>query len=294
MISSAQLSLKHEKQLQSQKMEAYRHAFKEGMLVFNLILDYNQKQLLKTKQKDLDERLRAEQNMYFLQRTEDEINREKQYKQHFIKNSELQMRRGEAFVKALDGNSNSEIVEEGNIKIIKVPSNIMQIPAYKIKSNSPKFNMSVDQAGNYPKVLEDEKYNLETIRQMQYRKALESQMKDRAKSNESFDKIGHSRRIKSQVEIGKNTHQGMAMIPGINSTSPLIKSNLSKIQGQTLDEHRRKMKKHIGSSYGGLVNIEPQSYEYKSYNESKRNANNYTQNSLSLSKSNRNSRSKFL
>lgn len=249
--------------------------------------------MLKSKQKDLDERLRAEQNMYFLQRAEEEINREKKYKQHFIKNSELQMRRGEAFVKALDGKSKPEVIEEGNIKLIKVPNNIMHSSAHKIMTNSPKLNKTVDQGSNYPQVLEDEKTNLESMRQMQYRKALESQIKDRAKSNESFDKIGQSRRIKSQVEISKTPHQRMAMIPGINSTSPLIKTNLSKIETQTLDEHRRKMKKHIGSNYGSFGNFEPQSYEYKSYNESKRAANNYSQNNLSLPKSSGNSRSKY-
>lgn len=34
LISSAQLSLKHEKQLQNKKLEAYRQAFKEGILEF--------------------------------------------------------------------------------------------------------------------------------------------------------------------------------------------------------------------------------------------------------------------
>lgn len=39
---------------------------------------------MKQKQIELDKRLKDEQNMMFLRRAEQEINKEKEYKQHFI------------------------------------------------------------------------------------------------------------------------------------------------------------------------------------------------------------------
>lgn len=56
----------------------------------------------------------------FIKRAQEEIEREKQFKQHFITNNNIQMIRSKALMESINGSHRSDpIVEEGDIKILR-------------------------------------------------------------------------------------------------------------------------------------------------------------------------------
>ena len=220
--------------------------------------------------------MRQEQNLLFLKRAQDEINREKEYKQHFIKYNEIQMRRNEALVKALDKGDTPVYGEEGDIKLINIPrySRSKNTSKLNTKPMSPNLNRTADE------IRDDKEYetnSLENVKRNQYRRVLETQIRERQLSGERFDKIGQSKKISDDVV--KSTNYGIAMIPGINSTSPFVQKPLRSGSEQTLDEHRRKMKKFIASGYGGFTSSNSP-YASKNYINQKRLMNNHSVGSL--------------
>lgn len=209
-----------------------------------IYIDYSLKQLAKHKQGDLAIRMKNEQNLLFLKRAEDEISKEKKFKEHFINFNALQMKRNQAYLNAITGSHKTETAEEGGIKLIKVP-NISKENSFKHVRNNYNINdkFHLDQVDNKfqnekQENLEIENRSLERVKQSQYRMALENQLKEK-----KLGRILEGQSGSRHAEAGENrSTQYISMIPGINSTSPLILKAQEKATDPTLDEHRRKMK----------------------------------------------------
>lgn len=188
--------------------------------------------------------MRNEQNLLFLKRAEEEIAKEKKFKEHFINFNALQMKRNEAYLNAITGSQKIEPIEERGIKLLKLPKVTKENTFKQVHSN---YNINdkihLDQADNRfqnekQDDMEIENRSLERVKQSQYRMALENQLKEK--------KLGNilERRSESRQADSSETSNGkyISMIPGINSTSPLILRAQEKDTDPALDEHRRKMK----------------------------------------------------
>ena len=118
-------------------MKFYYHRINKT--IYHYALDFNMKQMMRQKQKELDQRLKDEHNMLFLKRAEQEINREKEYKQRFIDWNRVQMIRSRAYLNSIGSYNDSD---NNNIKIIKLKRSNGGVPSNDFTNNRGNMNAS--------------------------------------------------------------------------------------------------------------------------------------------------------
>jgi hypothetical protein len=203
---------------------------------------------MKVKQKEVNNRIKDELNLMMLKRAQDEISKEKQYKEHFINFNNVQMKRSQALLHNLQGKPKNDSFEEDlNYRILRGHNRSVQIPKsssmHEIKNGIEYIDSgNNDYQSKQQYNMERDNENLDQFRRSQYKHALDEQLK--LKKVDGSNLMGKSRGF-GKAEGGRNDNGKMAMIPGINSTSPLIRKDRKVGVEQTLDEHRRKMKQFI-------------------------------------------------
>ena len=185
--------------------------------------------------------MKHELNILFRQNADEQIERENKFKERFIKWNDIQIRRNEELIRALGGKEkNRYAIHESESQRINMPeisnnhrgSNHTTLEKEQINDH--------DETDNYYWDKTQSKSDLEVLRRKQYRKVLDSQIKQRQSSYDNFAKVGE--RNPRDTGLIKSFQSRMAMIPGINSTSSFVSENHLKKNDQALDEHRRKMK----------------------------------------------------
>lgn len=196
--------------------------------------------------------------MLFLKRAEDEINKELAYKQQFINSNRLQMVRSQA----LKSKRENEVDKQNLPDVYSTEVQSAMLPRHGIKVKSKILSDSKIKNGHSLSLngpdnayqsfkqseMENENQDLESIKRDEYRKILENQIKERATGYNFFKPNERIRKRNNKSELASRSSGNISMIPGINSTSPFLQKTLDKRTNQTLDEHKRIMKKFVDSS----------------------------------------------
>ena len=188
--------------------------------------------MAKLQQKEVDKRLTQEHNMMFMKRAQDEVNKEIQYKEHFIRHNDKQMKRGQALLSNIYKKHGHTVTDNIDDKLIRVRqlNRSVQLPhntsVGDIKGGIKYIDVLNNEYQNMQKHnIEDDSKNIEHLRQTQYKDALDEQLRQK-RNNEIFDPLNITR---TQPFRSNKNGQGMAMIPGINSSSSLIQKEKDKI-----------------------------------------------------------------
>ncbi|CAI2387642.1 unnamed protein product [Moneuplotes crassus] len=245
LVKIAQKSLQKEKNERERLLKNYRKEFKE---------DINTRNMQKKIQEEMYLKEKDELNSMFLQRSMDELDREKKYQEHFVKMNERQMKRNQNLIKHLNRSTTELRKDEIDHKINEGSQEYPQ-PGFNDSYQDIEFRNSFSRDRTQNSL--NERKKVESLKKLQFRKILQDQIRQRRQSNNSFFKIGQNIDSRTLGNTDESPYKGMAMIPGINSTSSFLSKKHSSGIDATIDEHQRKMQKHVNPYFNKMMPNKP-------------------------------------